>query len=133
MKFYSLPYPKSLGLEFVKKQILPLLESYDLNPKDVLRTFSEHIAYQISKEIRNQNSKVLVTGGGAYNSFLIDRIKSMTKSKILIPSKQLVNFKEALIFGLLGVLKLRGEVNCLSSVTGAKYDHSSGNVFFHNN
>ena len=133
LKFYSLPYPKSLGLEFVKMEILPLIDSYDLNPKDVLRTFTEHIAYQISKEIRNQNSKVLVTGGGAYNLFLIDRIKSKTNSKILIPTKQLVNFKEALIFGLLGVLKLRGEVNCLSSVTGAKYDHSSGNVFFQKN
>lgn len=133
LKFYSLPYPKSLGLEFVKKEILPLIENYDLNPKDVLRTFTEHIAYQISNEIGNQNSKVLVTGGGAYNLFLIDRIKSKTNAKILIPSKQLVNFKEALIFGLLGVLRLRGEVNCLSSVTGAKYDHSSGNVFFHNN
>ena len=133
LKFYSLPYPKSLGLEFVKKEILPVIESYNLNPKDALRTFTEHIAYQISKEIRNQNTKVLVTGGGAHNLFLIDRIKSKTNSKILIPSKQLVNFKEALIFGLLGVLRLRGEVNCLSSVTGAQYDHSSGNVFFYNN
>jgi anhydro-N-acetylmuramic acid kinase len=130
LKFYSLPYPKSLGLEFVKKEILPLIESYNLDPKDVLRTFVEHVANQISLELKKQNSTVLITGGGAYNLFLIDRIKSKTESEILIPSKQLVNYKEALIFGLLGVLKLRGEVNCLSSVTGAKYDHSSGHVFY---
>jgi anhydro-N-acetylmuramic acid kinase len=117
-------------LEFVKKEILPLIESYNLDPKDVLRTFVEHVANQISLELKKQNSTVLITGGGAYNLFLIDRIKSKTESEILIPSKQLVNYKEALIFGLLGVLKLRGEVNCLSSVTGAKYDHSSGHVFY---
>ncbi len=130
LKFYSLAYPKSLGLEFVKYEILPLIESYNLNPKDVLRTFVEHIAYQISKELNNQNSTVFITGGGAYNLFLIDRINSKTEAEILIPSNQLVNYKEALIFGLLGVLKLRGEINCLSSVTGAKNDHSSGNVFY---
>lgn len=131
LKFYSLQHPKSLGLEFVKNEILPLVKSYNLYPKDVLRTFVEHIAHQISKELKKQNSTVLITGGGAYNFFLIDRIKSKTEAEILIPSKQLVNYKEALIFGLLGVLKLRGEVNCLSSVTGAKNDHSSGNVFYY--
>ena len=130
LKFYSLPHPKSLGIEFVKEEVLPVIVRYDLRPEDALRTFVEHIAFQISKEIKNQNSRVLVTGGGAYNLFFIDRIKTKTEAEILIPSKQLVNYKEALIFGLLGVLKLRGEVNCLSSVTGAQYDHSSGKVFY---
>ncbi len=130
LEYYNKPYPKSLGLEWVKKEIFPLIDRFDLDSKDVLRTFVEHIAFQISKEINtNKKSSVLITGGGAYNVFLIKRIKSLTDNGIVIPSKDIIEYKEALIFGLLGVLKLRGEINCLSSVTGAKHDHSSGKVF----
>ena len=49
--------------------------------------------------------------------------------EIIIPEEKTINFKEALIFALLGVLKLRNEINVLASVTGAKYDHSSGEIF----
>ena len=71
----------------------------------------------------------MITGGGAYNDYLISRIKSKTQNSIILPSNEIIEFKEALIFGLLGVLKFRGEVNCLKSVTGAKQDHSSGKIF----
>jgi anhydro-N-acetylmuramic acid kinase len=71
-----------------------------------------------------------MTGGGAYNDFLIERIQSyLPEMKIIIPEKKILEFKEALIFALLGVLKLRGEINVLSSVTGAKMDHSTGNIY----
>jgi anhydro-N-acetylmuramic acid kinase len=130
LEFFSQTFPKSLGIEWVKKEIFPLIDNYHINPQDVLRTFAEHIAFQVSKGIiENQKSSVLVTGGGAYNFFLIERIKSMTNKKIVIPDNLIINYKEAMIFGLLGVLKLRNEVNCLSSVTGAKIDHSSGMIF----
>ena len=72
---------------------------------------------------------VLVTGGGAYNSFLIKQIQKQTATKIILPEVELIDFKEALIFAFLAVLKLRGEVNCLSSVTGALRNHSSGKIF----
>lgn len=131
INFYNSNPPKSLGLEWVEENIHPIIENYSLSIKDVLRTFVEHCAFQISKEInKKESASVLVTGGGAYNSFLISRIKSFTKNKIVIPNKNLVEYKEALIFGLLGVLKLRGEINCLSSVTGAKKDHSSGQIYY---
>ena len=71
----------------------------------------------------------MITGGGAYNDYLISRIQSKSGNRIIIPSKEIIEFKEALIFGLLGILKIRGEINCLSSVTGAKQDHSSGKIF----
>jgi len=130
LEFFSQTFPKSLGIEWVKKEIFPLIDNYHINPQDVLRTFAEHIAFQVSRGIiENQKSSVLVTGGGAYNLFLIERIKSMTNKKIVIPDNLIINYKEAMIFGLLGVLKLRNEVNCLSSVTGAKIDHSSGMIF----
>jgi anhydro-N-acetylmuramic acid kinase len=111
-------------------QIFPLIDSFKLSTADILRTFTEHIAIQISNEINTkQNATVLTTGGGAYHDFLIDRLQSHTKNTIMIPDKEIVEFKESLIFGLLGVLKLRGEVNCLQSVTGAKVNHSSGEIY----
>lgn len=128
LDFYKQPPPKSLGIEWVNQEILPTIDIYHLNVKTILRTFVEHIAIQISKQITN-NGNVLITGGGAYNLFLIERLKTHLNANVVIPEKVLVDFKEALIFGLLGVLKLRGEVNCLSSVTGSKIDHSSGVVF----
>lgn len=126
--FYSEKPPKSLGFEWVQATIFPLLDSYKISSEDILRTFTEHIAMQLAKQF-SENAPVLITGGGAYNSFLIQRMKSLAAVKIVIPSKEILEFKEALIFGLLGVLKLRDEVNCLASVTGASKDHSSGKIF----
>ena len=98
--------------------------------KTILRTFVEHVAIQISTELNKKGqANVLITGGGAYHTFLINTIREKTTTGLVIPNKTLVEFKEALVFGFLGVLKLRNEVNCLRSVTGAKYDHSSGIIF----
>ncbi|WP_242204969.1 anhydro-N-acetylmuramic acid kinase [Aestuariivivens insulae] len=131
LEFYKQPYPKSLGLEWVTKTVFPLIDAFGLHVPDILKTFCEHIAIQISKEIHIENkSSVLVTGGGAYNDYLVGRIKSHSKCNIVIPTKTIVEFKEALIFALLGVLKLRNETNCLKSVTGASKNHSSGNKFY---
>jgi anhydro-N-acetylmuramic acid kinase len=130
LDFYKLPYPKSLGLEWVKTDIFPLIDSKGMKIQDVLRTFVEHIAIQVSNEINKKNNAlVLVSGGGVYNEFLINRIKSLTNNKIIVPSKEIIEFKEALIFAFLGVLRLRNEVNTLKSVTGASVNHSSGKIF----
>ena len=130
LDYYKKTFPKSLGLEWVKSVIILLIDSFNLEVKDILRTFIEHIALQISKEINKRTHvSALVTGGGVYNDFLMSRIKTFSKNTIMIPSKEIIEFKEALIFGFLGVLKLRGENNCLQSVTGARHDHSSGNIF----
>lgn len=128
LSFYNEKPPKSLGLEWVNKNIFPLIESSKRKEKDILKTFSDHIARQIARVLR-KDSKVLVTGGGAYNSYIISKIKWNKKAEIIIPSADLVEFKEALIFGFLGILKLRGEVNCLKSVTGASKNHSSGKIY----
>ncbi|WP_417291651.1 anhydro-N-acetylmuramic acid kinase [Corallibacter sp.] len=130
LKFYEKSLPKSLGLEWVKESIFSLISKYNIDTKDILRTFVEHIADQIAKEInQTKKSTVLITGGGAYNTFLISKIKEKTKHEISIPNSTIIEFKEAIIFGFLGVLKLRNEVNCLASVTGAKFNHSSGVVY----
>ena len=72
---------------------------------------------------------MLVTGGGAFNKFLIERLKELSVAKIVIPDSVTVNFKEALIFAFLGVLRIRYEINCFASVTGARKNHSSGVIF----
>jgi len=128
LPFYQKPYPKSLGMEWVKSDVFPILDSYDITLADKLRTYVEHIAMQLSA-IFKPKTTVLVTGGGAYNTFLIQRTRALSAAHIHIPDPLIVDFKEALIFGLLGVLKLNGEVNCLSSITGASKDHSSGRIY----
>lgn len=136
LDFYQQTFPKSLGFEFVKGIILPLTESYKISIEDKLRTFTEHIALQTALALesfgihKNKKARMLVTGGGAYNDFLIERIQShLPEMEIVIPSAKILEFKEALIFALLGILKLRNEINVLSSVTGAKTDHSSGIIY----
>ena len=125
LPFYFKKPPKSLGLEWVRQYIFPLLEASNENPQNILRTFTEHIAIQLSTQF-SENTSVFITGGGAYNSFLWERLKLQKPLNISIPDAQIVEYKEALVFGLLGILKLRGEINCLASVTGARVDHSSG-------
>ena len=130
LDFYKKSFPKSLGFEYVKEILLPMLESFDLTQADKMRTFTEHIAFQIAAALPMKTGKLLITGGGAYNHFLIQKIQSqLPEMQIIIPDAKILEFKEALIFALLGVLKMRGEVNVLASVTGAKHDHSSGVVF----
>ena len=130
LQFYKETYPKSLGLEWVKEKVFPLIDKYNLSVEDILRTVVEHIAIQISKVINiTENDSVLITGGGVFNTFLINRIKTLSNNTIVIPSEGIIEFKEALIFAFLGVLKLRNETNCLASVTGANKDHSSGEIF----
>ena len=131
LDYYQQKHPKSLGFEFVKEVILPLIESFDIPIEDKLCTFTEHVAFQIEQALPNKKGSILITGGGTYNDFLIERIcYYLPKMEIAIPSAKILEFKEALIFALLGVLKLRNEINVLSSVTGAKIDHSSGEIYF---
>ena len=119
-----------MGFEFVKGTILPLIEKHEIPVEDKLRTFTEHIAFQTALALPNKKGRILITGGGAYNDFIIERIQyNLPKMKIIIPSSKILEYKEALIFALLGILKLRNEINVLSSVTGAKMDHSSGLIY----
>lgn len=127
--FFSKSFPKSLGIEFVFEEVIPLISTFELEIKDILATYVEHIAFQISIQLLNSEGKMIITGGGAFNSFLIRTIKKYTTNiEIERPNAEIINYKEALIFAFLGILKLKGEINVLSSVTGAQRDHSSGMV-----
>lgn len=133
LEFYKLTPPKSLGIEFCIKEIFPLIEKSELSNEHLLATFTEHFAQQISAIFnQNQLKNVLITGGGAKNRFFIKRLRSMTQTEIVIPEEKIIDFKEALVFALMGVLKLEGEINIYKSVTGAQKNHSSGIVYSSN-
>ena len=128
LPFYQAPAPKSLGLEWVIENVHPILSDYpQAKTEDLLCTFTEHIARQLGEQL--PKGRCLVSGGGAYNEYLIERLKVHSQARIEVPGDWLIDNKEALVFGLLGALRWRGEVNCLSSVTGASRDHSSGVIF----
>ncbi len=129
--FYHAKGPKSLGREWVETVFNPILDKYkNTNAADVMTTCYHHFAHQISGVINeNQLNNVLFTGGGTFNSYLMELIKSRVSSKVNIPDKNIIDYKEALIFAFLGVLRLEETANCLSSVTGASTDNVGGSVY----
>ncbi|MBD79319.1 MAG: anhydro-N-acetylmuramic acid kinase [Crocinitomicaceae bacterium] len=128
LPYYQKPLPKSLGREWVEQNIFPALNSWSGSLEDKLRTFTEHIANQIVVNLPNKG-KTLVSGGGSFNSYLIQLISDKTTNSIELANEELINFKEAMIFAFLGALYLSGQNNCLSSVTGATKDSIGGILF----
>jgi len=130
VEYYHMRPPKAIGKEWLTRYVWPTIERYKLTINDILRTCVEHIAIQINRSIVDSpfRKKVLVTGGGAFNDFLMDRIKAKGNSftQYIKPSDTIVKFKEAMIFAFLGVLRVNNETNVLKTVTGAERDSSSG-------
>ena len=127
-EFFRQAPPKSLGREFFERFQKPLIEHCDT--ADGMATCVEHIAMQIGKAIEHlPKGKMLVTGGGAHNTYLVERIQHYSKHQLVVPDRMTVDFKEALIFALLGLLRLEGNTNVLSSVTGAPTDSCSGLIW----
>lgn len=134
MEMNHLPYfsqkpPKSLGKEWFINNFQPLLESGNETIQDLLATVVEHIALKVS-EVLPKWGEILVTGGGAMNTFLIQRIQSKTEAKVIIPDQQIIKFKEAIIFAFLGFLRLNHQINTLSDVTGAIKNSCGGAVYY---
>ena len=128
LDYYAVTGPKSLGREWVEQEVIPLIDSFGLDTNDKLSTFIEHISMQISQNIKG--GKVLVTGGGALNKYLIERMcVTSPQCAYIIPDIQTINFKEALIFAFLATLYLCDMPNCLSSVTGAKHNCIGGALY----
>ncbi|MEP2771174.1 MAG: anhydro-N-acetylmuramic acid kinase [Fulvivirga sp.] len=129
--YYSKSYPKSLGYEDVSGQVFPIIENSTLSIQDKLATYCDHLACQITNAVAETKGKLLVTGGGAFNNHLIERITFHLPKAIemILPDSSLISFKEAIVFAFLGVLRIQGEINCLSSVTGASRDCSAGVIY----
>lgn len=132
LAYYKTNKPKSLGREWLESYFLPIINSSSISIEDKLATVTEHVAIQVARVIEGSTNrgKVLVTGGGAHNSYLISKLKEKLPShNIIVPSYDLVNYKEALVFAFLGVLKIENRINTLCSVTGATIDSRGGVVY----
>lgn len=128
--YYQYNGPKSLSKEYIDSIYLPIINIYKLSTVDILSTLVEHIAMKIADVLLSINqSNSLLSGGGVYNSYLISRVRFHTNTKITIPISKIVDFKESIIFGFLGLLRILNEDNCLASATGASRNHSSGDIF----
>jgi anhydro-N-acetylmuramic acid kinase len=129
LSIYHTKKRPSLSREWLEAEVLPLIPS-EKRTEDVLRTFAEHSAQQMAIVLNTLSGarEVLLTGGGAYNRFLVERLRSLTPMTIVVPDSIIVEFKEAVIFAFLGVLRMRRETNVLRSVTGAISDSCSGAV-----
>jgi len=139
LDYYHRPPPKSIGKEWYLKNCETLISDLSIPLNDRLRTGCEHIAMQIANCLPEENrakQKLLITGGGTHNKFLLQCIANslrkktfLKKVKIEIPANELVNFKEALIFAFLGVLRVRNEINVFSSITGARKNNTGGAIY----
>jgi anhydro-N-acetylmuramic acid kinase len=139
LDYYKQPYPKSLANEFGIEIVYPMIRDSECEMRDSLRTYVEHISQQVNLSIANfqtsnnklqtTNHKLLITGGGAFNSFLIQRLTEKLKElqiEVIVPDEKLIQYKEAMIMAFIGVLRWRQENNVLSSVTGAARDSIGG-------
>ncbi|MFZ9028118.1 MAG: anhydro-N-acetylmuramic acid kinase [Crocinitomicaceae bacterium] len=126
LSFYRKDHPKSLGTEWLDEEFMPNM-SNSIGDQDALRTISEHISQQLAETFNRYNvQNVLITGGGAKNNFLIELLRSKTSAQITVPEENIIDFKEALIFGFLGALYSLKIPNSLASVTGSHEDIIGG-------
>jgi anhydro-N-acetylmuramic acid kinase len=139
-EYYRMPYPKSLSNDFGTDVIFPVIEKRNDETDDALRTYVEHISMQVADAVKmlqrdfnvTGEQKILVTGGGARNAFLINRLRETLREpgvQLELPPMELVDYKEAIIMGLIGLLRWREENNTLASVTGATRDSIGGCVW----
>lgn len=129
LDYYKESHPKSLGIEWIEHHIFPIIYSSNNSIENNICTFVEHIAIQLSKNMTESNKSILLTGGGTFNTYLVNRIKVNTTNNVVISTDEIIDFKEALIFAFLGVLRLRLETNCLKSVTGASKNNIGGCIY----
>jgi anhydro-N-acetylmuramic acid kinase len=135
LAYYRLPAPKSLGKEWFLRSFLPEIRRTEITIEDLLRTVNEHIADQVASFINAKHingSRVLITGGGVHNRFLVSLLKNKCQADLFIPGKQLIDFKEAIVFAYLGLLRHLDLNNVLASVTGAGSDTSAGIIHYPN-
>lgn len=125
LEYYHRQPPKSLAQEWVDQHVMPLVDACRDEFENVIATLTEHSAYQIARNFR-PGSRVLVTGGGAYNVYMLERAKAYAEIEFIRPARNIIDFKEALIFAFLGLRRVLNSPNCLASVTGATHDVISG-------
>jgi anhydro-N-acetylmuramic acid kinase len=133
LPYYQKATPKSLHTDTILKDWMSVIDAASCTLEDKLHTVGEHIAFQIGNAMQSVNisnfKQLMITGGGAKNSFLVERIQALIPQKVVVPNNTIIDFKEALVMAFFAVLRLRGEANCLSSVTGANRNVCGGAIY----
>ena len=138
LEYYKLPFPKSIGYEWFLEKVVPIVEITKDSIENLLHTSVHHICEQISiqvkEHINREENIIFVTGGGALNNFLMETLQNKLNdcANFVQSNKKMIEYKEALVFAFMGVLRVENQINVLSSVTGATNDSSSGVVFLNN-
>ncbi len=138
LKYYLLPHPKSIGYEWFVEEVVPIVDITEDTTENLLYTSIHHICEKIAQQVKQNTikskSSLFVTGGGALNYFLIEVLQKKLGGnvKVIVPEKELIEFKEAVVFALMGALRAEQEINVLKSVTGAKRNSSSGVLYLPN-
>jgi anhydro-N-acetylmuramic acid kinase len=130
LPFFAVKGAKSLGREWVDSVFWPVVSAAGLTPEDMMATLSAHIAGQVAAAVKDAfTGNILVTGGGAFNTFLVNSMQGKVSNTLVIPGSDLIQYKEALIFAFLGLLRITGRHNALRSVTGARANSTGGALF----
>lgn len=134
LAYYKLPYPKSTGYEWFREVVLPILKNASCSTEDKMHTVVVHNSQEIAKAIQpfsQPKASLLVTGGGALNGFFMEELQRALGDSwaLQLPPRTLIDFKEALVFAFMGILRIQKRTNVLASVTGAQRDSCSGVVF----
>jgi len=135
LKYYLLPHPKSIGYEWFVEEVVPIVDITDDTTENLLHTAVHHICEKVAQQVQlnrtEKESTIFVTGGGGLNDFMIEILQEKLgkSTTVVVPEKELIEFKEATVFALMGALRVEQEINVLKSVTGAKRDSSSGVIY----
>ncbi len=129
LTFFKAHGPKSLGKEWFEREYSPILKASKISMNDKLRTVCDHIGIQIANHLHESEKTCLVTGGGAYNLALIDAIKHHSKCELIIPGKEMIDYKEAICFAFLGLCRLLEKQNISKTVTGAQLNSIGGAIY----
>ncbi len=123
-------YPKSLDNQWVRENLTQLFKNFDAAVSDRLRTACEHIVFQTRQSVqqifekeklpKDRVYKMIVTGGGAFNTFLMELlVEGLPEIQVVLPDKEMIENKEALLMALMGVMRIESVPNCIHTVTGA--------------
>lgn len=133
LPYFQVDAPKSMDNQWLVHNFISTLE--DDKSEDQCHTAYQFVSHQIAKSVINnlsEGDRVMCTGGGSYNDYLIQLIQDKIKSKsiqLVFPPKELIDYKEAILMSYMGYLYLNNKPNTLSSVTGASRSASVGGYY----
>jgi anhydro-N-acetylmuramic acid kinase len=135
LAYYQQAPPKSLGTEWLVSEVFPLILHGEATPADRSRTYIQHLAHQIGEAVRQTgitHTQILITGGGTHNTYLMEEIQAALQPYSVQPDrntpKEIIDYKEAIVFAFLGLMTLLGRPNTLKSATGARMAVPGGSI-----